>query len=41
MGEYKTELDIRLSGEKVEGGADDQLIGEAIKLTEAQYSKYM
>lgn len=41
MSEYKTELDIRLSGNKVDSGADDQLIGEAIKLTADQYSKYM
>ena len=41
MSEYKVELDIRLSGAKVDSGADDQLIGEAIKLTADQYSKYM
>lgn len=41
MSEFKAELDVRLSGSKVDSGADDQLIGEAIKLTESQYSKYM
>ena len=41
MAEYDAELAIRLSGVKVEDTGDDQLIGAAIQLTQAQYSKYM
>ena len=41
MPEYDAELAIRLSGVKVEDTGDDQLIGAAIQLTQAQYSKYM
>jgi len=29
-----------LKGEKVEGGADDQLMGEAAKVSADEYSKY-
>ena len=41
MPEYDAELAIRLSGVKVEDTGDDHLIGAAIQLTQAQYSKYM
>ena len=41
MSEYETELQIRLSGVKIEDTGDDQLLGEAQKLSADQYKKYM
>ena len=37
MAEFDAELAIRLSGAAVDNTGDDQLIGEAMKLTQAQY----
>ena len=39
--EFKAELAIRLKGKKEDEGVDDQLFGEAFKLTPAQYEEYM
>ena len=41
MTEINAELAIRLSGVKSEETGDDQLLGEALKLTLDQYKKYM
>ena len=41
MSEFEAELAIRLSGFKKEDTGDDQLMGEALKLTADQYKKYM
>ena len=41
MAEIKKELAVRLSGQKVEYSGDDQLLGEAVKLTHEQYKKYL
>ena len=41
MSEFEAELAIRLSGVKQEDTGDDQLMGEALKLTHDQYKKYM
>ena len=41
MAEFKAELEIRLSGVKVFDTGDDQLLGEAQKLTQDQFKKYM
>ena len=41
MAEFEQELAIRLSGIKKDDTGDDQLLGEALKLTYDQYKKYM
>ena len=41
MAEFEAELKIRLSGAKKEDTGDDQLLGEALKLSADQYKKYM
>lgn len=41
MAEIKKELAIRLSGAKIEISGDDQLMGEAAKMTQDQYNKYL
>ena len=41
MNEYEAELKISLAGKKEETSGDDMLMGEAAKLTSAQYSKHM
>ena len=41
LAEFEAELQIRLSGKKFDSNADDQLLGEAAKLTRDQYEKYM
>lgn len=41
MAEFEAELQIRLSGKKMDNTGDDQLLGEAQKLTRDQYAKYM
>ena len=38
--EMQEELRIRLSGKVEDNTGDDQLMGEAMKLTEAQYRDY-
>ena len=38
---FDAELTERLANKKQDDGADDQLLGEASKLTQAQYSQYM
>ena len=40
MGEIQAALEERLAGHKQDDGLDDKLMGEAVKLTEAQYKKY-
>ena len=41
MKDIEAELKIRLSGVVTEDGGDDQLLGEALRLTFDQYKKYM
>ena len=41
MRDIEAELKIRLSGITAEDGGDDQLLGEALRLTFDQYKKYM
>ena len=41
MAEFEAELAIRLSGNKKEDTGDDQLLGEAQKLSPDQFKKYM
>ena len=39
--EYEAELNIRLSGVKKDDSGDDQLLGEAIRLSYDQYKAYL
>ena len=41
MPEIEAELKVRLGGLKADDGADDQLLGEALRLSYDQYKKYM
>ena len=41
MPEIEAELQIRLGGAKADDAGDDQLLGEALRLTYDQYKKYM